>query len=55
MWWMPLILSDQASDIVSSLVGLDLSQYTAIDVSLQPMDGSPMHSSVSAVRGIMKT
>ncbi len=35
--------------------GLDLSQYTAIDVSLQPMDGSPMHSSVSAVRGIMKT
>jgi hypothetical protein len=34
--------------------GLDLSRYTAIDVSLQPMNGSPLHSSVSAVRGIMK-
>lgn len=34
--------------------GLDLAQYTAIDVSLQPMNGSPLHSSVSAVRGIMK-
>ena len=34
--------------------GLDLAQYTAIDVSLQPMDGSPLHSKVSAVRGIMK-
>jgi hypothetical protein len=34
--------------------GLDLSQYTAIDVSLQPMNGSPLHSAVSAVRGIMK-
>lgn len=34
--------------------GLDLAQYTAVDVSLQPMDGSPLHSAVSAVRGIMK-
>lgn len=34
--------------------GLDLSQYTAVDVSLQPFNGSPLHSSVSAVRGIMK-
>ena len=34
--------------------GLDLTQYTAVDVSLQPMNGSPLHSSVSAVRGIMK-
>jgi hypothetical protein len=34
--------------------GLDLTQYTAVDVSLQPFNGSPLHSSVSAVRGIMK-
>ena len=34
--------------------GLDLSRYTAVDVSLQPMNGSPLHSSVSAVRGIMQ-
>ena len=34
--------------------GLDLTKYTAIDVSLQPFNGSPLHSSVSAVRGIMK-
>jgi anti-sigma-K factor RskA len=35
--------------------GLDLSHYTAVDVSLQPMNGSPLHSSVSAVRGIIQT
>jgi hypothetical protein len=31
--------------------GLDLSQYSAVDVSLQPMNGSPEHSKNSAVRG----
>lgn len=33
--------------------GLDLAQYTAVDVSLQPMNGSPEHSSTSAVRGVL--
>jgi anti-sigma-K factor RskA len=31
--------------------GLDLTQYSAVDVSLQPMNGSPEHSKNSAVRG----
>ena len=35
--------------------GLDLAQYTAVDVSLQPMNGSPEHSKTSAVRGLLKT
>jgi anti-sigma-K factor RskA len=35
--------------------GLDLSKYSAVDVSLQPMNGSPLHSSNSAVRGIIAT
>jgi len=33
--------------------GLDLAQYIAVDVSLQPMNGSPAHSKHSAVRGII--
>jgi anti-sigma-K factor RskA len=35
--------------------GLNLTQYTAVDVSLQPMNGSPEHSGHSAVRGIIPT
>jgi hypothetical protein len=35
--------------------GLDLSRYSAVDVSLQPMNGSPLHSSNSAVRGVIAT
>jgi len=35
--------------------GLNLAQYTAVDVSLQPMNGSPQHSNHSAVRGIIPT
>jgi hypothetical protein len=31
--------------------GLDLTMYSAVDVSLQPMNGSPAHSKNSAVRG----
>lgn len=31
--------------------GLDLTQYSAVDVSLQPMNGSSDHSKNSAVRG----
>lgn len=33
--------------------GLNLAQYTAVDVSLQPLNGSPAHSKHSAVRGII--
>ena len=35
--------------------GLDLAKYNAVDVSLQPMNGSPAHSSHSAVRGTIAT
>jgi anti-sigma-K factor RskA len=35
--------------------GLDLTLYSAVDVSLQPMNGSPQHSSNSAVRGSIAT
>jgi anti-sigma-K factor RskA len=35
--------------------GLDLTLYSAVDVSLQPMNGSPQHSSTSAVRGSIAT
>ena len=35
--------------------GLDLTLYSAVDVSLQPMNGSPAHSSTSAVRGSIAT
>jgi anti-sigma-K factor RskA len=35
--------------------GLNLRQYTAVDVSLQPMNGSPQHSRYSAVRGTIPT
>jgi hypothetical protein len=35
--------------------GLDLTLYSAVDVSLQPMNGSPEHSSNSAVRGSIAT
>ncbi len=31
--------------------GLDLSQYSVVDVSLEPLDGDPVHSTDSVVRG----
>ncbi|KRE81323.1 anti-sigma factor [Arthrobacter sp. Soil764] len=33
--------------------GLDLSQYPVVDVSDEPMDGNPAHSSVSIARGTL--
>jgi hypothetical protein len=33
--------------------GLDVSRYSAVDVSLQPMNGSPAHSKNSVVRGTL--
>lgn len=35
--------------------GLDLQRYSAVDVSLQPMNGSPLHSGDSPVRGELST
>ncbi len=35
--------------------GLDLTKYSAVDVSLQQMNGSPEHSKKSAVRGTILT
>jgi Anti-sigma-K factor rskA len=34
--------------------GLDLSAYPIVDVSDEPLDGNPAHSSVSIVRGTLK-
>jgi hypothetical protein len=31
--------------------GVDLANYSRIDVSLQPFNGSPLHSRTSVVRG----
>ncbi len=33
--------------------GMDLAQFPVVDVSLEPMDGNPAHSSVSVVRGTL--
>lgn len=35
--------------------GLDLSAYPIVDVSDEPLDGNPAHSSVSIVRGTLKS
>ncbi|MGN7201957.1 anti-sigma factor domain-containing protein [Arthrobacter sp. SAFR-044] len=35
--------------------GLDLSQYPVVDVSDEPVDGNPAHSSVSIARGTLTT
>ena len=35
--------------------GLDLSQYRLVDVSLEPFDGDPVHSTDSVVRGELAT
>jgi hypothetical protein len=35
--------------------GLDLSQYSIVDVSLEPLDGDPVHSRDSVVRGELST
>ncbi|BCW73982.1 anti-sigma factor [Arthrobacter sp. NicSoilB11] len=35
--------------------GLDLSQYPVVDVSDEPMDGNPAHSSVSIARGTLSS
>jgi Anti-sigma-K factor rskA len=35
--------------------GLDLRQYSVVDVSLEPLDGDPVHSRDSVVRGELST
>ena len=35
--------------------GLDLSRYTVVDISLEPLDGDPVHSTDSVVRGELST
>jgi len=35
--------------------GLDLSTYSVVDVSIEPYDGDPLHSSDSVVRGELST
>jgi hypothetical protein len=33
--------------------GVDLRDYSRIDISLQPFDGSTQHSKASVVRGVL--
>ena len=35
--------------------GLDLSQFSTVDVSVEPLDGDPKHSAVSVLRGQLAT
>lgn len=49
------VLDAQGEGVFSVPTGLDLSTYSAIDVSLQPMNGSPLHSGDSPVRGELST
>jgi hypothetical protein len=35
--------------------GLDLSGYPIVDISDEPLDGNPAHSSVSIVRGTLSS
>ena len=49
------VLNAQGTGTYAVPPGLDLDSYSAVDVSLQPMNGSPLHSSNSAVRGVIKT
>jgi hypothetical protein len=34
---------------------IDLSEYTVVDVSSEPLDGNPGHSSDSIVRGALRS
>jgi anti-sigma-K factor RskA len=45
------VLDSAGNGVYAVPPGLDLSAYSAVDVSLQPMNGSPLHSQNSAVRG----
>ena len=49
------VLGADGRGVYTLPVGLSLSEYSAIDVSLQPMNGSPEHSGKSAVRGTVTT
>jgi anti-sigma-K factor RskA len=49
------VLDAQGKGIYVVPAGLDLAKYSALDVSVQPMNGSPLHSSTSAVRGSIST
>jgi anti-sigma-K factor RskA len=49
------VLNAQGKGTYAVPPGLDLRSYSAVDVSLQPMNGSPLHSSNSAVRGVIAT
>jgi len=46
-----VMTSDSGSFAVPA--GLDLGKYPIVDVSDEPMDGNPAHSSVSIVRGTL--
>jgi hypothetical protein len=35
--------------------GLDLGDFPTVEISVEPLDGDPQHSSVSLVRGALDT
>jgi len=49
------VLGADGRGVYTLPAGLSLSDYSAIDVSRQPMNGSPEHSGISAVRGTVTT
>lgn len=49
------VLDAQGQGTFAVPAGLDLNAYSAVDVSLQPMNGSPLHSGDSPVRGEIST
>lgn len=49
------VLDAQGQGTFAVPAGLDLDLYSAVDVSVQPMNGSPLHSGDSPVRGEIST
>lgn len=49
------VLDAQGQGTFAVPAGLDLGAYSAVDVSVQPMNGSPLHSGDSPVRGEIST
>ena len=51
----PLGIARSGTDTFELPAGLDLRKYPLVDVSREPMDGNPLHSSVSVARGHLRS
>jgi hypothetical protein len=52
MYSVGLMDADQASFAVPA--DIDLARYPIVDISDEPLDGNPAHSSISMVRGTIQ-